>query len=470
MTAETPGSHSAGLLGPVALSGVIALLLVTPVMRGGNRHVALIAIELIALATALAIWMRALQQRETRSALKANPLVLLLALSPLWLAVIYLTPLPGFIWSSLAGRELLDEALKRAGIMSGAWHALSVSPDATAASLLAGVPIAVAFVVGYLASLAQLRLLTGFVLAMAFGQVLLGLLQLAGGETSPLFFGILTFGPPVGTFANRNHFANYLAMALVILVWHAYESHREPFPKIGVGKFGTRHRTALWSAGALLLVAGILMTRSRGGVMFGLPFAVAALVVAALRIQGWSRGWQLALPIAFALLVGATALVGFDEVTSRISFEQLSGSAGFRGVLTRTSFDAAIAFFPWGSGWGTYDLAYPRFQPAELPGRANQAHMDYVQFLMEGGAFALVLAGALAWLVIARGRKLIRRVSHDGVLDREAMAAAICGLGFAALLMHSLVEFNMRIPANAMLGALLAGIFLRPLRAPVESP
>jgi hypothetical protein len=45
------------------------------------------------------------------------------------------------------------------------------------------------------------------------------------------------------------------------------------------------------------------------------------------------------------------------------------------------------------------------------------------------------------------------------------MAAALCGLGLLGLLAHSLVEFNLRIPANAILGALLAGVYLRPLRS-----
>jgi hypothetical protein len=41
------------------------------------------------------------------------------------------------------------------------------------------------------------------------------------------------------------------------------------------------------------------------------------------------------------------------------------------------------------------------------------------------------------------------------------MASALCGLGLLGLLLHSLVEFNMHIPANAILGALLAGAYLR---------
>ena len=41
--------------------------------------------------------------------------------------------------------------------------------------------------------------------------------------------------------------------------------------------------------------------------------------------------------------------------------------------------------------------------------------------------------------------------------------AALCGLGLLGFLLHSLVDFNMHIPANAIMASLLAGVFLRPL-------
>jgi hypothetical protein len=42
---------------------------------------------------------------------------------------------------------------------------------------------------------------------------------------------------------------------------------------------------------------------------------------------------------------------------------------------------------------------------------------------------------------------------------------ASCGIGLLAVLLHSWVDFNLRIPANAMLAAFLLGVLLRPLQA-----
>jgi hypothetical protein len=84
--------------------------------------------------------------------------------------------------------------------------------------------------------------------------------------------------------------------------------------------------------------------------------------------------------------------------------------------------------------------------------------------LFEGGIFAALLMLAFAWLVIRRLVLLTREAWRNHRLRREEMAAAICGCGLLGFLLHSLVEFNMHIPANAITAAFLAGAFLRPLR------
>jgi hypothetical protein len=460
MTRGAQGSGQAGLLGPVAFFGGIFLLLVSPVMRGGNRYAALILLEVLALVILAALWARrGLAQAHAQ---RPTPLIMALLLSPLVIAAVQLVPLPASVWSALPGHEVYAQALANVGAAAAAWRPLSLSPDATVGSLLAGLPIAAAFVLGYAATLRQLRAFLRAVSIMAFAQVMLGLMQISGGEHSPLFFGVMTYGPPVGTFANRNHFGNYIAMALAGYIWLAYGSLRDAKVHRRTLSFGNQHRAAIWIAGGLVLVLGILMSRSRGAAVFGLPMALIGVAVVSLRINGWSRGWWIGALAALTLVFGAAALVGFDAVTSRISGGQLASSANFRTELARTSLQGALTFWPWGSGWGTYDTVYPRFQPGAIAGFANHAHEDYVEMLFEGGIFFVVAAAAFLWLAVGRGRFLLATARAQRTLDRECMAAALCGLGLLGLLAHSLVEFNLRIPANAILGALLAGVYLRP--------
>lgn len=463
MTLAMP--RKTGLMGPVVLCLGVLLLLAAPVMRGGNRYVALIPLEFLGLAVMLGLIVRWAMVRPLVETERARSwlLITLLVSSPVLLALVQLAPLPAQMWAQLPGHDVYVATLKVIGASADAMRPMSLVPSATIASLLAGIPIAAALLLGYLASLSQLRPLLRAVVVVAFAEVLFGLLQVAGGQHSPLFFGAMSFGVPVGSFANRNHFANYLAMALAAYLWLAYESVRDHGAERSTRSFTRRHRVALWAAGGLVLVLGVLLSRSRGGALFGLGTAAFALAAVSLRVNGWSRGFRFAVPLVAVLIVGAGAMIGFDAVTSRLSADQLASSAGFRGELARTSLHGALAFWPWGSGWGTYDMVYPRFQPASLPGFANHAHMDYVEMLFEGGIFFVVLAAAFLWLAGERALRLARTAWRKRTLDREAMAATLCGLGLLGLLLHSLVDFNLRIPANAILGALLAGAYLRPL-------
>ena len=468
MTDGDRDTRTAGPLGPVHISGGIILLLAAPLMRGGNRHVALIVLECLGLAVLLALWARyMLSWNAPQEGVTRQPLLVPLLMSPLLLALVQLMPLPAGWWASLPGHAVYAETLEAVGVAPGGWRPLSVSPDATTASLLAAIPLVAVFLLGYFATTRQLRLLLLVVAVIAFCQVGLGLLQVSGGEHSPFFFGVLSFGPPIGTFANRNHYANYIAMALAGYIWLAYESmhvaRRAADIRPWQGSFSNRHATALWVAGGLVLVLGILLSRSRGAALFGLPMAGLALAVVALRTLGRARGWRFAAAIVVTLVLAAGALIGFDNVTSRVTASQLAGSASFRNELALTSFHGALAFWPFGSGWGTYDLAYQRFQPAALAVYANHAHQDYVELLFEGGIFSVLLVAGFLWLAGQRAWLLVRMARRDRTLDREAMAATLCGLGLLGLLLHSLVEFNMRIPANAILAALLAGAYLRPL-------
>lgn len=454
----------AGPIGPVAVSALLLLLICAPLMRGGNRNVALIVIEGAALLFLAALFASSSRQWPRPSL--HGLLFAFLVLSPAWLALIYLLPLPAALWEAAPGRAIYAELLAGAGIPAQGWRPLSLVPDATAASLLAGIPVVAAFGAGYLTSLRQLQLVITVFVGLAFTELAFGILQLAGGSDSSLYFGnAWGGGRPLGTFANPNHFANYLAMALAAYVWLGWtkliERRRRP-ALVEEHRLAGGRRLALWSAGAVLLLVGILMSRSRGAALSGVPAAMAALALV-LTAGAGLRASRRPLLIVAAVLATGIALVGFDAVVARFGLERMAGDAPTRIVQAGTTLEGAAHFWPVGAGWGTYAEVYPRFQPSSLVGTADYAHQDYAQMLFEGGLFAALLMAAFAWLLVARAIVLVRLVLRERRLRREEMAAAVCGLGLLGFLLHSLVEFNMHIPANAIAAALLAGACLRPL-------
>lgn len=455
-------AHSTGPVGPVAFFAFLFLLGLSPLMRGGNRHVALIFLEGAALAF-LAVGLAQSAGPLRRPSLRTGLLVLLLA-SPAWLALVYLVPWPEAAWALVPGRAEYARILADAGIAVPSWLPLSLVPDATLTSLAAGMLLVAGFLAGYWLSTPQLQFVIRVVIGLAFFEIVLGLLQAAGGSRSPLYFGAAG-GRPMGTFANPNHLANYLAMALVLFTWIAWIRLARSRHRLGLqrGSDSRVRRFALWGAGGLLLLVGIFITRSRGAMLAGLPAALCVLALAVIdgtRARNW-RVVALVMGVALALSLG---VVGFNFALSRFETESFGASAGIRNLLARTTLEGAAQFWPVGAGWGTYEQVYPRFQPPEIVGVANYAHQDYAQLIFEGGIFSIVLIGAFAWLAGTRAVLLVRTFRRRR-FHREEMLSAMCGLGLLGFLLHSLVEFPMHIPANAIMASLLAGIYLRPLES-----
>jgi len=448
-------------IGPAAISTFLVLLAISPLMRGGNRQVALIVLESVALAFLLAVWLRA--DRFSAQPFARRMLLALVVFSPLWLALVYLLPLPGAVWNALPGRSLYSGLLQSAGISQQEWLPSSLVPDATAVSLFAGIPLIAAFIAGYGSSLKQLKRIVMVLVLVAMAEVVVGLLQAAGGRDSVLYFGAYR-ARPFGTFANPNHFANYISLALAAYVWLGWVKLTESRRSVrgGTDRGLEGRLKVLWGAGAVLLIIGVLMSRSRGAALAGLPAALAAFVLV-LTLGSRFRSWRLIVLATCGALAAGIALVGFDALITRFDLQRISADVPLRTIQAASTLDGAIQFWPWGAGWGTYSDVYPRFQPAPLIGTAYHAHHDYAEMLFEGGIFAVLLLAAFASLAIGRATTLVRSALQKRRLKGEEMAAAVCGLGLLGFLLHSFAEFNMHIPANAIAAALLAGAYLRPL-------
>jgi hypothetical protein len=459
-----------GLAGPVCVSAAALLLAIAPLMRGGNRYPALIALEALALAVLVAMawrWRPGAGLRESHPASRIAMAILLA--SPVWLAFVYLVPLPPAWWFSLPGRAVYQAALNDAGAAAPHWRPLSVVPIATWTSLLAGIPLLAAFLAGRWFTLAQLRVLAWTLLPVAAAEILLGLLQLSGGSQSPLYFDAAVRGRPIGSFANSNHLANWLGMVLMLTLWLALEylsgSTAGRHWRARSLRLAPGHSLIGWSAAVGLLLLGIVTTLSRGAVLGFFPVVGLAVLWAVSRAwRDEQRSRRLVL-LALAAAIGALLLLGLGALLVRFSPGEITSSASFRALIARSSLEGALAFWPLGAGWGTFPDAYPRFQPADVPGYVGHAHMDYVEMLFDGGVFFLLLAAAFTWLAARRAVQLTRLLWGRQHVRRETVAVLLCGLGLLGFLAHSLVEFNMRIPANAILAALLAGVYLRPMPA-----
>jgi O-antigen ligase len=84
----------------------------------------------------------------------------------------------------------------------------------------------------------------------------------------------------------------------------------------------------------------------------------------------------------------------------------------------------------------------------------NAAHNDYVQLVVETGFLGVLFTAAFLMLVFRNAFQQVRHTRKDW-FSAVSLAAVI---GMIALLVHSLTDFNLEIPANAATFAFLAGL------------
>jgi len=108
----------------------------------------------------------------------------------------------------------------------------------------------------------------------------------------------------------------------------------------------------------------------------------------------------------------------------------------------------------FGCGLGGFESAFYRFQRSVPDRRVDFAHNDYLQYLVELGLAGFLIAAILIGGVFVRAWK--ERNPANGS-EQQALAIG-CIASLAAILIHSFVDFNLYVPANAMTMAWISGI------------
>ncbi|MGJ0533702.1 O-antigen ligase family protein [Methylocystis sp.] len=383
-----------------------------------------------------------------------------------------LVPLPPTIWTKLPGRETITAAFELIG-RDLPWAPLSMSPDATLLSALSLLPPLAVFLGALLLNHRERQWLSLAVLAVGLASVFVGLMQVARGISSPLWFSeILTPNEAVGFFLNRNHFAALLYSLLPLAAaWVASDTGammaRAYDP---VKKFDTRATVThvVGFAVIVALIAGQLMARSRAGVILTIVALFGAFALAQ-RGQGAAKE---AAPVG-RLIFGATTLAivfslqfALYRVLERFETDPLADA---RVAISSNTIEAAKTLMPFGAGQGAFVPTYAMFQkPQEMIANAyvNHAHNDFLQLWLESGVAGPILIGVFAiWFVLASA-KVWRRSYSEGLAIDQSLARA-ASLIVALLAAHSLFDYPLRSGAMMAVFA-VAGAFL--IDPPPASP
>lgn len=452
--------------GAVLFFGLVALLTFAPLFRAGNRPLPLLIMELMALA--LLCW-RFWSPLPASQPLSRTAWIFLVLLFLLPLAQLLSMPLD--IWAGLPGRTFYADALRQAGV-DGAdfgWRAISLIPMATESAGLALLPPLAVFVAANHLPSQQLERLVQVFLGIATVQALLGLIQYGDGPESLFRFGNDLMGRSAsGTYVSRNHLAGLLEMALPIGLALLAATVGHGRPPHDYGGRSRRHRTlrqwlarfsvarinqaVLFGAVAIAILLGLIFTRSRMGIGMAMLGILLCTLLFSHRLGG--RNTYGLIGTITAVGVGLASLVGLAPIFSRFTVQDPLEDG--RWKIFDVTVQAIGEFFPLGSGAGTYQAVMQRFHPEVFPGVIiNHAHNDYLEWLLELGLVAVLLVAIVLLLYIRQWGRVWKR----GEWAQFRFVQAGAGIALLLMLLHSLVDFNLRIPANAVFTAFLAAIF-----------
>lgn len=361
------------------------------------------------------------------------------------LAALQLVPLPPAVWIHLPGRQFVMDALAAEGLALG-YMPVSLDVYATRAALVAMLPALSFFAAGCVLPTRDRAMFAVSVSALALFNVILGLAQHAkmlgglwGGE-GPLAMGV---------FINHNMYAAALYCSIPFLVALALPQLR--------AAMGRRLIVAVIAAAYLgIIIVGLAQSHSRAGFIFAI---LAVLAIVPLELVKRSEGEDPAVStgrLAVWAVIGGLFLVAQFGLVTAARLAATDPLTDYRGTIATNSFTAFRAFFPAGSGFGTFVPVYKMFETPEsiMPSYVNHAHNDWLEIAIEGGVPALVLFVLFsAWFGMAFLR--VWRQGGNGAADLVPRAAAIAVL---SLLLHSFADYPLRNPSLLALFAMGLGL------------
>ncbi len=266
------------------------------------------------------------------------------------------------------------------------------------------------------------------------------------------------FGTPIrhgdsasGTYVNRNHFAGYLEMMLAVgiglLIAGLSDRSADSWKKFvrQTIEWVLSPKMVLRLALCVLVIA-LTTTHSRmGNTAFFASLLVAGLVGIALSRHA-TRNTVILLASLIAIdLVIVGSWFGVEKLAQRIEQTTVQDVQEREEPATYTM-DMIRKYPVLGSGPGSFYIVYPGYRKQQATAFFDHAHNDYAEFAAESGLPGLALLGTFVAMCLAAALAAQWR-RRDPLMRGMAFASV---MGVSSILIHSAVDFNLQIPANAV--------------------
>lgn len=368
-------------------------------------------------------------------------------------------PLPVFLIRILSPNTYAYHKTYVYGFSKVKFLSLSVVPAHT---LQKGLELLAYFLIGFLIFkvITQKRQIVHIyyvLIALGAFEALYGMFELYSGNPRILFYKkIHGLDSVSGTFVNRDHFSGYLemiiplAIGLVIARIDLFSlsglKWREKVLRLSEKSLSVN---LLISFSIIIMSLAIIFSRSRSGVFililtFILVFELIVLFYK--RVEDQKKGMKIFLTVVLLLIILVSLYIGIEATLERFSVDKLLREQ--RPVFWANTLKLFACFPLFGTGLGTFPSLYPDWESStgQLI-RLYHAHNDYLEYLSELGiiGMALLLGGVLFMIIKSFRIWKERRHSEVKGLALGGIVSVIC------ILIHSITDFNLHIPANMLL-------------------
>ncbi len=343
---------------------------------------------------------------------------------------------------------------------SGRWMSLSKNVGYTRAAVTVVVFLLLCHLIAsnFFSSRERLAALGHFLVIYGMAMALFALVQHLAWNGRFYWLRPTEATSPFGPFVNHNHFAGYMELLIPV-----------PIGLIITRAVRPELRVLYGFAGMVMGVAAVL-SLSRGGIIsVAAALTFLTLMSARLpkrqhetsrrRLAGFASKAAVVIVIIFLIAAGIF-WIGADPVINRVTQGQQASVdtqaqtfLSNRGWVWRDTAAMIRANPVLGVGLGAYETAFSIYSKSDGSLRVPQSHNDYLQIVADCG----VVGGLIAlWFIV-----LIFRAVGRGTRSRDPLYAGLAlgsGAGIFAILVHSLFDFNLQLPSNALLFLLLSVI------------
>lgn len=356
------------------------------------------------------------------------------------IVIVQIIPLPPTIWAALPGRVAVASGYDLLGL-ERPWLPISLTPYRTMDSGLYLLPPAAVILALMFRQRGDDMWIAASIVVGTMASVLLGVLQVfgSGGAASPWYLHEETsLGSAVGFFANSNHMGSLLVVSIPFVLALAKHLRDRNSAKGGLVAV-----TSTSLAAISVILIGVALNGSIAALLLAPPVTLASLAAVT---PPEHRAFKPLLAAMFLTILLALALQLNPTILNIVAAN--NASLIERQEIWATTVEAIKAYFPWGSGVGSFIEIYPGYEHPDKTVRVfiNNAHNDYLEIALEAGLLGGLIMSAfiIAW---AQRTWSIWRSTLENYAARAASIAS------GALLVHSAVDYPLRTTSLAVIMA-----------------